>query len=82
MTTKLIDLIGDRKPDKDDWFLLADNWGVNSDYHLAAEKPKGVTCGLCWDWDTCAECLGEYPGHCPAECGDGTCYDHVTKGDE
>lgn len=70
------DIIGDRKPTRLDWWALADNWGVNSDYTLTAVKPKGVACGLCWDWDLCAECLGEYPDLCPMDCKDGTCYDH------
>lgn len=78
--TKLTDLIGARKPDRADWFQLADHWGVNSDYHLAALKPKGVKCGVCWDWDVCAECLGEYPDHCPAFCGDGTCTGYKGEG--
>lgn len=76
--SNLKSLIGSRKPTREDWILLADSWGVGSDYELSEIAPADVTCKLCWDLDICAECLGESPHECPMECGDGSCYDHRT----
>lgn len=30
-------------------------------------------CPICWDTGLCAECTGQYPQYCPAQCDDGTC---------
>lgn len=71
--TTLTDLIGDRAVQREDWHLLAREWNLHSDYTLQGIAPAGVTCTTCWDHGLCAECLGEYPDRCPADCGDGRC---------
>lgn len=61
---------------RDDWRNLAFWWSLHSTYtlqSLAAELPEPVACTTCWDHGLCAECLGEYPDHCPNGCGDGRC---------
>lgn len=74
MANKLRDLIGDRPPTRNDWHLLADAWGLDSDYTLQEVAPEGVGCATCWSWLLCAECLGQYPTTCPACEGSGLCH--------
>ncbi len=66
-------VIGDRPVVRSDWRALADAWGVLADYRLEEIAPAGVACKTCWDHGLCAECLGEYPDRCPADCEDGRC---------
>lgn len=71
--TALRDLIGDRDPVLDDWPILADAWGVASDYTLRDVAPASVSCRLCWDWGLCAECVGVHSDTCAGDCAGGAC---------
>lgn len=78
----LNDLIGKRAPVRSDWKLLADKWGIRSDYDMRTIAPSGVLCTSCWDHNLCVECIGEYPDMCPRHCGDGTCGCKNKRSDE
>jgi hypothetical protein len=49
-----------------DWFVLARNWHSTASWKIQDLAPNGVKCTTCWDYDICAECLGEYPDMCPS----------------
>lgn len=66
-------MTGHDQPVADDWPILANNWGVWSDYRLPDVAPAGVSCPICWDWGLCAECIGVDSDVCPAECDGGSC---------
>jgi hypothetical protein len=55
-----------------EWLRVAD--GARDVRALIEYAPLGVICRICWDFGVCAECLGDYPLLCPAECGDGRCF--------
>ena len=81
MSATLRALIGDRAPTRDDWFVLAHEWGLGADYVVWEIAPAGVACTTCWDHGVCVECLGQYPHICPMDCGDGRCTVCGRKGD-
>lgn len=55
------------------WKEEADRFTAQRPYILPPQDIP-VNCGWCWDTGICAECLGEYPSICPANCIDGTCH--------